>query len=212
MEFVIRREEPRDFRAVEELTREAFWNLQVPGCDEHYLAHILRDHRDFVPELDFVAESGGRVVGNIMYTRSWLEDPESRRTETLTFGPVSVLPELQRQGIGGALIRHTAELARQQGVPGIIILGAPHNYCCHGFRSCRDFGITDAEGRYPYGQLVLELTPGALAGPVRKFLYSPVYQFDSAAAEAFDRGFPPKQKEWRYTQEEFLLAVRAVLP
>ena len=52
----IRNERKEDYRIVEELTRKAFWNMNEPGCNEHYLAHILRGHKDFIPEPDFVAE------------------------------------------------------------------------------------------------------------------------------------------------------------
>ena len=87
MRLEIRREAEEDFRAVEEVTREAFWNLHVPGCDEHYLVHSLREHKDFLPELDFVAVHGAEIVGSILYSRSRVED-----VMTITFGPVSVLP------------------------------------------------------------------------------------------------------------------------
>ena len=59
MNIIIRKEEKRDHHAVEELTREAFWNLYVPGCNEHLLAHKLRKHPDFIPELNFIAEKDG---------------------------------------------------------------------------------------------------------------------------------------------------------
>jgi len=71
--MIIRRELESDFRKVEELTREAFWNLYFPGCDEHYLVHIIRTYRDFIQELDFVAEVDNQVVGSIMYSRSFVK-------------------------------------------------------------------------------------------------------------------------------------------
>lgn len=98
MDLTIRKENINDYRVVEELTREAFWNLNVPGCDEHYLVHILRNHPDFISEMDFVAEADNRIVGNIMYTRSYVVDENSNRLDTLTFGPLTVLPGYQRQG------------------------------------------------------------------------------------------------------------------
>ena len=101
--FRIRRETQEDYRRVEELTRRAFWNLYVPGCSEHYLAHILRDHADFIPELDLVAELEGSIIGNIMYTKASLTDEDGTEKPILTFGPISVLPEYQRQGCGKAL-------------------------------------------------------------------------------------------------------------
>ena len=62
----IRNERPEDFQKVEEMTRKAFYNQYIPGCVEHYLVHIMRQHPDFLPQLDFVLELDGQVIGNIM--------------------------------------------------------------------------------------------------------------------------------------------------
>ena len=67
--IVIRNETEKDYKTVEEITRKAFYNIYVPGCMEHYLVHIMRDHEDFIKELDFVIELDGKVIGNIMYTK-----------------------------------------------------------------------------------------------------------------------------------------------
>ena len=96
----IRNEPPADYRAVEELTRLAFWNVNMPGCDEHYLVHIMRSHPDFISELDFVIEEDGKIVGNVIYTRATLIGRSGRAKNILTFGPLSVLPEYQRRGYG----------------------------------------------------------------------------------------------------------------
>ena len=101
--MIIRNEEAKDFRAVEELTKLAFWNVSMPGCSEHYLAHVLRSHADFILEMDFVAEEDGKIIGNIMYTRSRLIDAEGREKIVLTFGPLSIHPEYQRKGYGKKL-------------------------------------------------------------------------------------------------------------
>ena len=95
--FQIRNEEERDYQIVEEITRKAFYNMYMPGCVEHYLVHIMRGHEDFIPELDFVAELDGRVIGNIMYTKSRLADEQGEEKSILTFGSVSILPEHQRK-------------------------------------------------------------------------------------------------------------------
>lgn len=89
---IIRPERTGDYRAVEELHRRAFWNLYVPGCQEHYIAHVLRGRPDFVPELDLVCELDGQLAANIMYTRSWLTDRQGTRVDILTFGPLAVDP------------------------------------------------------------------------------------------------------------------------
>ena len=212
MDLSIRSETGDDYREVEELTREAFWNLYVPGCDEHYLVHILRKHPDFIPELDFVATFEDKIVGNIMYARSFIVDESNNRIETVTFGPISVLPAFQRQGVGTALIRHSAKLALESGYKVIIIQGHPHNYCKHGFKSSKDYNISDAEGKFPYSLLVLELEKGFLEEHSWKYHSSDVYDIDSQAADEYDKLFEVKKKEYQYSQEEFHIASRAYLP
>ncbi|MBD3344792.1 MAG: GNAT family N-acetyltransferase [Chitinivibrionales bacterium] len=213
MNSTIRNEMPGDYREVEELTRDAFWNLYVPGCSEHYLAHSMRNHPDFLAELDFVTVYDNRIVGNIMYTKSYVIDTQddSHRMETISFGPVSVLPEFQKRGVGSSLIRHSLTVAQKSNYKAVIILGHPHNYCKHGFKSSKDFDASDSEGKYPYGMLALELEQGAFQGRTWKYYASDVYDVDNDAAEEFDKKFPPRKKEFRYTQEEFSIAVRAYL-
>jgi len=213
LNLTIRNETDADRRAVEELTREAFWNLYVPGCNEHYLVNVLRTHPDFIPELDFVAEYEGHIIGSILYAKSSVVDVKdpSRTFGTVSFGPVSVLPQYQRMGVGSALIRHSLQKARQIGYPAVIILGHPANYCMHGFKNGKDAGVCDGEGRYPYGLLALELREGVFKGGVWKYVPSDVYNLDETKAAVFDRGFTPLPKQYRHTQEEFLIACRAYL-
>lgn len=211
MNLNIRQEKETDYRIVEEITREAFWNLLVPGCDEHYLAHILRNHPDFIPELDYVAEVDGKVVGSIMYAKSHVLDENRNRIDTVTFGPLCVLPGYQRKGIGTALINHTKGIAEKMGMKAIIILGSPHNYCRHGFKNSIDFNISNSQGKFPYGQLVLELEKGVFEGKKWAFHYTSAYELDPKAVKAFDKQFPPKRKEHKPSQDEFAIAVRAFL-
>ena len=98
--IVIRNEEKSDRCKVEQLTRRAFYNIYVPGCSEHYLVHIMRDHEDFIPQLDFVLELDGEIIGNIMYTKAKLTDENGFEKNILTFGPVCIAPEYQRKGYG----------------------------------------------------------------------------------------------------------------
>ena len=211
MDVVIRNETSADYRAVEELTREAFWNLYVPGCNEHYLAHILRGHADFLPELDLVAEFRGKIVGNIMYTRSWLTDEQGRDLDIVTFGPVSVLPEFQRKGIGSALIARSLQIATEKHMNAVVIFGSPNNYCKHGFKSARDLNISNSEGKCPYAMLALELSKGVLAGHPWIYRDSEAYKFDEQKAEEFDAGFPQKEKGYCYTQEIFSISIRSTV-
>jgi predicted N-acetyltransferase YhbS len=211
MELVIRNETENEYRVVEEITREAFWNLYFPGCQEHYLVHKMRDHADFIKELDLVAELNGKIVGNIMYTKAWLIDETGREMGILCFGPLCVLPEVQRKGIGGALIAHSKDMAIKRGVKAIVIFGDPHNYCKYGFKCSKDLNISDMEGNYPSGMLTLELEPGALAGHTWKYRYSAVYEMDEKEVDEFDKGFVKKEKGYQYSQEIFSIAFRSVV-
>lgn len=211
MNVTIRKENENDYRIVEEITREAFWNLNVPGCDEHYLVHVLRTHPDFISEMDYVAEVNNKIVGNIIYTKSYVEDENNNRLDTLTFGPLCVLPEYQRQGIGTALINYTKEIAIRNKAKAIIILGHPHNYCKHGFKNSIDYNIRNSEGKYPFGQLVLELEKGIFEGKKWKFYYSSAYELDQKETDEFDNLFSKKSKQYQYSQEDFLMAIRAYL-
>ena len=209
MDIIIRNETENDYRVVEEMTREAFWNLYFPGCVEHYLVHTMRNHADFLQELDFVAEYSGKIVGNIMYIKASLMDELGKEMDIVSFGPLSVLPEYQRKGIGSALINHTKNIAIKNGVKAIVILGDPHNYCKHGFKSAKDLNISDINGNYPHGMLALELEEGVLAGHKWKYRYSDVYEINEKDADEYDNSFVKKEKGYRYSQEIFSIAFRS---
>jgi putative acetyltransferase len=123
--LTIKKEQKEDYRIVEQLVREAFWNLYVPGCSEHFVLHNLRNSSDFVSDLDFVAEREGQIVGQIAYTRGVVRGEGTNEEEVVSFGPLSVLPALQKQGVGSALVTHTIALARDMGYAAICIYGGP---------------------------------------------------------------------------------------
>lgn len=206
--LTIRLETEKDYRAVEELTREAFWNVYKPGADEHYYVHQMRQHPDFIPELAFVLELDDKIVGSIMYTRAWLEGENGTRKEILSFGPLCVAPEYQRQKFGKILIEHSFEAARKMGYDVNVIFGNPSNYISRGFVSCKKMNVSFvADGSFPTALLVCELVPNALGG--KKWMYVPSTAADcfedTAAVEAFDKTFPPKEKAWMPSQEEFYI-------
>lgn len=207
-DIIIRLETEKDFREVEELTREAFWNVYKPGADEHYYVHTMRNHPDFIQELAFVAEADGKIVGNIMYTKAWLEDENGERKEILSFGPLCVSPEYQRKKIGKRLIAHSYEVARKMGYDVNINFGNPGNYVSSGFVSCKKKNVSFVvDGNFPTALLVCELKENALDG--RKWMYIPSTAADccedTEAVEAFDKTFPPKEKKWMPSQEEFYI-------
>ena len=206
--IIIRQETPADYRAVEELTREAFWNVYKPGADEHYFVHMMREHPDFIPELAFVLEMGGEIVGNIMYTKAWLEDECCNRKEILSFGPLCVAPKYQRMKLGKLLIEHSFAKAREMGYDVNINFGNPGNYVSRGFVSCKRKNVSFVrEGNFPTALLVAELVPDALGGKAWMYIPSTAADCceDTAAVEAYDATFPPKEKRWMPSQEEFYI-------
>jgi len=211
MDIIIRPEQPSDTFENENVTREAFWNLYIPGCVEHVLVHRLREHPDTLQDFSFVAVYHDEIIGNIFYARSHVINEQNMKLDTLTFGPVSVLPQYQRKGVGSALIRHTIEIAKQRNYPGIIIYGHPYNYCRHGFKSSKDHNISNPEGKFPYSLLVLELQKDVFTNHTWKYYDSDVYDISETEAEEYDKKFPPKVKEYKPTQEEFSIACRAYL-
>ena len=204
-DIIIRRENENDFREVENLAREAFWNLSVPGCFEHYFIHIMRDHPDFIPELDFVAVADGKIVGAVVYCKAKLVDEQGCVKDIVTMGPLCVLPEYQRRGIGKALLEHTFAVARDMGYDTVVNFGNPDNYVARGYKSCKKFNVCFEGDVFPAALLVKELTDGALDG--RKWFYHPsdvdAPCDDEKAVAEFDALFPPKVKGWQPSQEEF---------
>ena len=193
MNINIRLEQSLDYRAVEESTREAFWNRHVAGCDEHYLIHKMRDADAFIKDLDVVVELDGKIVGNIVYTKAYILGDDGIRREVLCFGPVSVLPRLWGQGIGSALIEYTILRAKEMGYRAILIYGDPEYYKRFGFVNAEKFGIGSSDNMYIDALQALELWDGSLRGCQGLLFEDPIYDIDADAAAEFDKGFPEKE-------------------
>jgi predicted N-acetyltransferase YhbS len=193
MDILLRPEEEKDYTAVEILTREAFWNVYKPGCDEHLLIHNLRKAKEFIKELDYVAIINDEIAGNIVYVKARIIDT-NREYDVLTFGPVSVLPAYQKKGIGRKLIEHTIEKSKEMGFNAVIIYGNPKYYEKFGFKNSKEYRITDMECNYNEALLVLELCPKALENINGKFFEGEIYKVDKKELEIFEKNFPYKEK------------------
>ena len=174
----LRNERKSDRKIVEQITYRAFLNAPPTGDDdgnEALLARKLRSRDSFVPELNYVAELDGSVIGNIMYTRSKVVNDDGGEWETLTFGPISVLPKYQRQGVGGALIRKTLDTARELGYRAVLIFGYESYYPRFGFRLASEYGITTADGKNFPAFMALPLYEGAFDGVQGRLICDDVY-------------------------------------
>jgi predicted N-acetyltransferase YhbS len=201
MSIKIRLEEKADHFETENMTREAFWDLYKPGCDEHFVLHQLRQSSAFLPELDYVACDGEAIVGNIIYSKATISD-ETDRTTVLCMGPLSVAPAYQKRGIGSALLRKTVDIAHSMGYKAIVIFGDPGYYHRFGFRPARDYGIETADGHAPDAFMALELQENSLRGIRGRFYADEAFKVDEKGFEAYDRQFPYKEKHKREGQLE----------
>jgi predicted N-acetyltransferase YhbS len=195
MNIYLRLEQPQDHRVVEEMTREAFWGMNHPDCDEHLLAHKLRGIPAFVPELDYVAEVDGKIVGNIMYSKGKIVDPEGQEYEVLNFGPLSVLPEYQNCGVGKALMRHTIAKAKRLGYRAILFFGHPDYYPRFGFKRAQMYNITTSDGKNIDAFMAMPLYDSALYGITGCYYEDPVFNLDEEEKTEFDKSFPYKEKQ-----------------
>lgn len=195
--YSIRLETKKDYRETENLTREAFWNVYRPGCLEHYVLHLFRDRPDFVPELDFVMEQDGKLIGHIMYARAEIHADDGRTIPIMTFGPISIAPEYKRRGYGTKLLRYSMREAKKLGAGALAITGNLDFYGKSGFVTASSRGIHYfAEPRdavVPYF-LICELMPGFLQGVCGIYKDPAGYFVDEKQAEIFDAQFPPKMK------------------
>ena len=196
-DYMIRLETPNDYRKVENLTREAFWNVYRPGCMEHYVLHCYRDREDFVPELDFVMEKDGEIIGHVMYVRAKIQADDGREIPIMTFGPISIAPEYKRKGYGKALLDYSMEKAKKMGVGALCMEGNIDFYGKSGFVVASTKGIhyyaEPREEEVPYF-LLKELKEGFLDGMTGVYHTPEGYFVDEKAVEKFDADFPSKEK------------------
>ncbi|WP_296869073.1 GNAT family N-acetyltransferase [Thermovirga sp.] len=205
LDINIRNEEPKDYRRVEEVAREAFWNLYSPGCHEHFVIHKMREHDDFIKELTFVIEVDGQVEGGIFYTHSKIVSKDNTEYKTITFGPVFISPKFHRKGLGKKLITHSIEIevAKEMGYRAILALGYPYHYKPYGFVGGKKYNISMPDGKFYKGLLVLPLYEGALDNISGYVVFSDVFDVTEEEVEEFDRSFPPKEKKYQASQDEY---------
>ncbi len=193
----IRIENKGEYRQVENLIRESFWNVYRPGCSEHYVIHVLRDDPAFVKELDFVMEKDGALIGQNMFMKTVIEADDGRDIDVLTMGPICIAPELKRRGYGKILLDYSLEKAAELGFGAVLFEGNIDFYGKSGFSYARRFGIRYhdlPEGADDSFFLCRELIPGYLDDVTGVYQTPAGYYVDDAEAEEFDKSFPPKEK------------------
>ena len=196
-DYAIRPERKEEYREVENLVRESFWNVYRPGCSEHYVIHVLRDDPAFVKELDFVMEKDGKLIGQNIFMKTTIEADDGKTIDVLTMGPIGIAPELKRKGYGKAILDYSLEKAAEMGFGAVLFEGNIGFYGRSGFDYASKFGIRyhdlpeDADSSF---FLCKELIPGYLDGITGVYQTPKGYYVVDADVEEFDKNFPPKEK------------------
>ena len=195
--ITFRLEEKKDYRAVENLIRESFWNVYRPGCSEHYVIHVLRDDPAFVKELDFVMEKDGLLIGQNMFMKAIIEADDGRTIPVLAMGPICIANDLKRKGFGKILLDYSLEKATELGFGAVLFEGNIDFYSKCGFDYASKLGIRYhdlPEGADSSFFLGRELIPGYLKGITGVYQTPEGYYVADEDVEKFDRLFPPKKK------------------
>ena len=195
--IIIRLEKKEEYREVENLVRESFWNVYRPGCLEHYVLNQLRNDKDFVPELDFVMEKDGKLIGQNMFMKAVIKADNGKDIPIMTMGPICIINELKRKGYGKMLLDYSLDKAKELGCGALCFEGNINFYGKSGFAFASKFGIRYhglPEGADSSFFLCKELIPGYLSGITGEYATPKGYFVDEKEAEEFDKQFPHKEK------------------
>lgn len=196
-DYTFRLEKKEDYKEVENLIRESFWNVYKPGCSEHYVMHTLRQNPDFIKELDFVMEQNGKIIGQNMFMKAFIHSDTGEQIPILTMGPICITPELKRRGFGKKLLDFSLQKAAELKFGAVLFEGNIGFYGKSGFDYAEKFGIRYhglPEGADASFFLCKELIPHYLDGVTGVYHTPQGYYVDDADVEEFDKQFPPKLK------------------
>jgi len=199
MKIVIRKATEPDFRITENITRETFWNLNKPGCDEHLVLNKLRKSNSYIAELDLVAVFEDKIIGHVISSRAKIMDV-LHENEILCVGPLSVLPRFQKSGIGSMLMNESIQKAEELGFSGMILFGNPDYYHRFGFVNAEKYRITtkDYQNFEPF--MALEIQEQGLANVNGRFFEDESFTSDESELIEFEKQFPYKEKLVTETQ------------
>ena len=192
----IRLENENDYREVEELERDSFWNVYRPGSFEHYIVHHLRDDDSFIGSLAYVVETNNKIIGHINYSTGFI-DYGGDKIDAVVLGPVSVDKKHQNNGVGSKLISFTLSLAESRKIPFVLVIGDENYYHRFGFESASNYGIflegTDTSDECPFFMINV-FDESVLRNDLGIFHNPQVFDVDEKEVDEFDRQFEFKEK------------------
>lgn len=184
--LTIRPETHKDYKDIVSLVLRSFreGTDYSDGTDIVALIEEIRDSEYSIPELSFVAELDGKIVGHFLFSHFPLsKTPQgghggANDTQIVMLAPVSVHADYLRQGIGKAMLKLGIEKVREMGFQGITVEGNFHFYNTVGFRTSSEFGIYPTEGipmSEPRCMMCMETFPGSLNGKGGYVVYDMYY-------------------------------------
>lgn len=195
---IIRLEKTDERRETENLAREAFWNVYRPGCLEHFVLNRLRENPDFIPELNFVMEKDGKIIGQSVFVKARVKADDGKTLPVATIGLICIAPAYKRRGYDKTLLDYALEKAKDFGVKAVLLEGDIGFYGKSGFTYARNFhiryhGIPDGVDDSFF--LCKELEKGYFDGVTGEYATPDGYFVDENEALAFDKNFPEKKKK-----------------
>lgn len=200
MSYVIRNERKEDYRNVENLVRESFWNVYRPGCVEHYVLKELRKDPDYVEELAFVMEEDGELIGQNIFVRTNITADDGSVVPIMTMGPICIRPDMKRKGYGKILLDYSLDQAAKMGCSAVCFEGNIDFYGKSGFvpastKGIRYHGMPEGEDASFF--LCKELKAGYFDGITGEYSTPKGYfvaEENPDEFEAYDAEFPEKEK------------------
>jgi predicted N-acetyltransferase YhbS len=194
MQISIQRATKNDFLITENITMKAFWNVYRSGCVEHLILHNLRNSNSYIRELDLVAFVENKIIGHILSTKAKIVDIQGNEHEILCVGPLSVLPDYQKKGIGSILLKHSIQTAKELGFSGIILFGNPDYYHTFGFRNAQQYGITTKDDQNFEAFMALELKNKVFETIRGRFFEDNAFKIKPEELVEFEKNYSYKEK------------------
>ncbi|MCI8624121.1 MAG: N-acetyltransferase [Provencibacterium sp.] len=185
MNITIRQETPKDYPAIISLILRSFreGTDYSDGTDVLALVEEIRESGYYLPELSFVAEGEGQIVGHFLFSRFPLSsgreggERSSAAEDLVLMAPVAVHAGFFRQGIGTAMLTQGIEKVKEKGYRGILVEGDYRFYNRLGFLTSSDYGIYPTSGiplKEPRCMMCRETYPGSLKG-IRGYVVYDMY-------------------------------------
>ena len=199
----IRLEEEKDYLEVENLVRDAFWNIYRPGALEHYIVHNLREDPSFIKNLAYVIEKEDEIIGHINYSIGKIDlelnNEKISSEDAVVLGPIAIKPSYQKQGYGSELIRHTLKIAAVKEIPFIIVIGDENYYSRFGFESGSKYKLylegTDTDEENPFFMIKINENVFKKKDYDKGIFTNPdAFNVDEEEVDEFDKNFEYKEK------------------